>query len=427
MITEVIMPKNGMDMTEGVLVRWLKNEGEKVEYEEPLFVVETDKITMESESPASGILLKKLYPDGTTAPVFTVLGYIGEAGDNIPEKNAEVAFIPQNTQKSEPQPERQQAHGEKVKASPKARMLAKERGVELNAVSPSGADGEITERDVKDSLASATPLARAMIADTGERPAGSGFNGKIQKRDFAHISAPAETPADIDADDVAYIELDPMRRTIARRMEESCRSIPSVTQDVCVDVTELLALREKINAGRDKNERITINDLVLKAVALALVQNERFRMTYDGQHYVLHSAIDVGMAVGIDGGLVVPVIRHANRLSLSALSAQAKRLTAKAKENSLLPGDMGDARISVTNLGMYGVHSFTPVINPPEASIVGVSSVEDKLVLDGDKIAVRKVMMLSVTFDHRIVNGTEVCKFSNDVKRFLENPYSMLI
>ena len=391
MITEVYMPKNGMDMTEGVLVRWLKQEGERVEAGEPIMEIETDKISMEAEAPASGILLKKLFGEDEIIPVLTTVGYIGEAGDVIPDGTASVESTAPAAAEAAPvaaaapvQPLAPAAGT--VAATPYAKFLAVNNGVDLTAVQPSGSMGEVKARDVE----------------------------AVMTRQ----AAPADTVA---------VPMSSMRKVIAQRMVSSHTEIPTVTACVKVDMTKLLALREQINAGKEKADRISINDFIVKATGKALLANERFRMTIQGDFFCIHNNIDVGVAVGMEDGLLVPVVRNVDSKSLSQISAEVKALAASAREGKLKPQDMGNACISISNMGMFGTYYFAPIINQPEASILGVCAIEDELVLVNGEVTVRKVSMLATTFDHRILNGTEAAKFQADLKALLENPLDILV
>ena len=389
MITEVYMPKNGMDMTEGVLVRWLKQEGERVEAGEPIMEIETDKISMEAEAPASGILLKQLFGEDEIIPVLTTVGYIGEEGDAIPDGTAPV-------QAAAPAVEEAPAAAAPVQplapvagavaATPYAKFLAVNNGVDLASVQPSGSMGEIKARDVE-------------VAMTRQ-------------------PAPADAVA---------VPMSSMRKVIAQRMVSSHSEIPTVTACVKVDMTKLLALREEINAGKDKADRISINDFIVKATGKALVANERFRMTIQGDCFYIHNNIDVGVAVGMEDGLLVPVVRNVDTKTLSQISAEVKTLAASAREGKLKPQDMGNACISISNMGMFGTYYFTPIINQPEASILGVCAIEDELALVNGEVTVKKVSLLATTFDHRILNGTEAAKFQADLKALLENPLDILL
>lgn len=441
MITEVYMPKQGMDMTEGTLIQWLKNEGDKVERDEPIMEIETDKITMESEAPASGVLLKKLYEDGAVVPVLTVIGYIGEPGDQIPDAPAAGA-APAEEKKEEAKaapakeaaPAKVLSNTSAIPATPYAKKIAADNGIDLADVTPSGRYGEIRAIDVENAINAqpkATPLAKAMAADMGidlSTVAGSGYRGKITSADLT----PAEA-ANVEAA-VKEIEqiierrkLSGMRKVIAQRMSASHTEIPNVTQNIKVDVTDLLALRAQINQGKEKADKVSVNDLIIKAVGKAVAQFERFRMTLEGDEYVIYNQINVGMAVGTADGLLVPVIKDVDKKSLLEVSKNAKELAKKARDGKLMPDDMGDGRITISNIGMYGTHSFTPIINQPEASIVGVCGTEDELALQDGQVVVRKKMMICVTFDHRILNGTEVCEFESYLKNLLENPVNILV
>lgn len=432
MITDIIMPKNGMDMTEGVLVKWLKNEGDEVEYEEPLFVVETDKITMESESPAKGILLKKLYDENTTLPVFTVLGYIGEKGDKIPEGSNIEIKAPSIEVKEEVKEEKEEEksgvapkiENGVVLATPHAKTYARENNVDLKLCKATGKYGEVTFEDVERVIKGTTPLARAIASDLNKdlsSTTGTGFDGKITKDDLVKVEKVED-----EKDVTTIIPMTGMRKVIAKRMLSSTTNIPPVTQNMRIDVTKLYSLREDINVGREKPERITINDFIVKAVAEALKVHDRFRMTFDGDHFTLHSAIDIGVAVSVDEGLLVPTVRNAASKSLGQISKDVKELAKKARGNTLKPDEMGNARITISNLGMYGVFSFTPIVNEPEAAIVGVCATEEVPVLENGILVNKKKMMISVTYDHRILNGSEVAEFQKTIKELLENPVKLL-
>ncbi len=468
MATEVYMPKNGMDMTEGTIIRWLKNEGDPVEKDEPIMEIETDKITMESEAPASGILLKKLYEDGAVVPVLTTIGYIGEAGEKVPDApaaaSAAVAPAPAAgtaapavaaapgaaafaaapaSVAAAAAPAANAAVREEngvVAATPYARKLANDHGLDLHTVAPSGRHGEVRGRDVEAALEAApkaSPLARAMAADRGidlKGITGSGYRGKIMSGDLPAAAAGATAgAAEVDAA-IAEIEgvlarykMNGMRKVIAQRMFASHNEIPNVTQNIKIDVTELLALREKINQGKEKADRVSVNDMIIKAVAKVIGEQERFRMTLEGDEFVLHNEINIGVAVGLDDGLLVPVVHNVDQKGLLQVSKEAKALARKARDGKLMPDEMGNGRITISNIGMFGTHSFTPIINQPEAAIVGVCGTEEELALVDGQVVARKKMMVCVTFDHRILNGTEVCRFESRLKELLENPISILL
>ena len=224
----------------------------------------------------------------------------------------------------------------------------------------------------------------------------------------------------------AGIPLNNMRRIIARRMSQSHTEIPPVTTCVKVDVTELLALRERLNEGREKKDKLSVNDFVIRATALALKNHERFRMTYEESSYLLHEEIHIGMAVGLDDGLIVPALRDVDKKTLDEISAMSKDVAGRARKGQLKPEEFGDCRITVSNLGMFGTYCFTPIINQPEASIIGVCDIEDELALNAGQLEIRKKTILCTTYDHRIINGVEASRFQADLKKLLEQPETLL-
>ena len=335
MATAICMPKNGMDMEEGTIVKWLKNVGDRIEKDEPFMEIETDKITMETESPVSGVLLAKLYEDGAVVPVLTAVGYIGEPGEKVPETQA---AAPAEEKKEAPAapvqtaaPAKVLSGGNGIPATPYAKKLASDNGVDLAEVTPSGHHGEIRGVDVENAIHAqpkATPLARAMAADMGidlKNVTGSGYGGKIMSADLtpeerANVEAAVKEIEEV----LERRKLSGMRKVIAQRMSASHTEIPNVTQNIKVDVTELLALRAKINQGKEKPDKVSVNDIIIKAVGRAAAEFERFRMTLEGNEYVVHDQINVGMAVGIEDGLVVPVIKDVDKKSLVEVSKNAQ-------------------------------------------------------------------------------------------------------
>lgn len=431
MLTEIIMPKNGMDMKEGVITRWLKEVGDSVELDEPILEIETDKITMECEALAEGILLEKFYNDGDKVPVLTVIGYIGDKGDIVPDsmRPSKLSAKTNDISHKSDVGNKEQSTGQessKIPVTPKAKAIAKAEKIDLSTVRPSGRSGEIVARDVKTKEregVNATALAKA-IAEAENIDinglTGSGFGSKIIKQDVLSVSGSASRAGQ-------FIAISGMRNIISKRMLSSHVEIPPVTQNMRIDMTDLLKIREGFNEGVDKNDRITINDFIIKAVALSLLKCERFLLTLVEGGYLLHQQINIGVAVSTEDGLLVPVIRDADKKTLRDISREVKTLTGKARSGKLSANECGDARITITNLGMYGVHSFTPIINQPEAAIVGVCTVEDFPCLINGQLSNRKKMILSVTYDHRILNGSEVAVFEKHIKELLETPYSLLL
>ncbi len=430
MAIEVFMPKNGMAMEEGTIVRWLKNVGDTVEMDEPIMEIETDKITMESEAPGSGVLLAKLYEDGAVVPVLTTIGYIGKPGEKVPEAAAPAApSAAAEPEAAAPVAEAEAApaklSGDGVAATPYAKKLASEAGIALSDVPASGKHGEVKAADVE--KVKATPLAQRIATGLGvdlAGVAGSGHAGKVTKDDvLAAAAAPAATSME-----VTRKPLTGMRKVIADRMTQSHLQIPPVTHNMSNDVTALLALRETINAGREKDKRISINDFIVKACAIAVSENDMVRSSIEGNELVTKAATNIGFAVGLEDGLIVPVIRDADKLSLSKLSEKAKELAGRARNGGLRPDEYSGSTFTISNLGMFQVDSFTPIINQPDAAIMGVNRVRDELALDAEgNVVVKKVVTLSLTYDHRILDGMNAAKFQLRVKELLENPMEILI
>ena len=324
--------------------------------------------------------------------------------------------------------------GRGIAATPYARRLAFERGIDLASILPSGRHGEIVAADVENA-GSAMPkisaLAKRIAEDRGidlQTVTGTGFKGKIMKRDLENLPVKDVDQVLQEIDElIERRKMTSMRKVIAKRMYESHAQIPNVTQSIKVDVTDLMALRAQINDGLEKADKVSLNDLMIKAVGMAIAKFERFRMTVDGGDYVLHRDINVSVAVGMEDGLLVPVLKNVDQKGIFEISKEARELAKKAREKKLLPAELQDGRITISNLGMYGTHSFTPIINQPEASIVGVCGVEDELALVNGAVAVRKKMMICVTYDHRILNGTEVAEFEAYLKNLLEHPVKIIL
>ena len=426
MATRVFMPKAGMAMEEGTIVLWFKKEGDEIGAGEPLLEIETDKVNMEVESPASGILLKIVRQEGETIPVTETIAWIGEPGEKI---EAAEAPYPEITSEKIAMMEKVapsgtlSAPGSKIAATPRARKLAAERGVELNNLTPSGSCGEIKARDVARAEAvPATPLARKMAHDlkldlSGIK--GSGFRGKIKEADVlaasggaSQVEAPARKP------------IRGMRKVIGERMLNSHLAIPPVTLNTKADVTELLEVRKKLNQTLDAV--ISINDILLKVTAIALREYPLMNASIEGDYIVYHPEVNLGVAVALEEGLIVPVIRNADRLTLQQLSIVAAGLIENTRTGKLLPDDYLGGTFTVSNLGSFDIYSFTPIINQPESGILGVCTIEEQLSLNGAEIEVRKMMGLSLTFDHRVIDGAQSAIFLKKIKTILEKPYVLM-
>jgi pyruvate dehydrogenase E2 component (dihydrolipoamide acetyltransferase) len=426
MAYSIIMPKTGMAMEEGVILEWRVAVGDAVERGDIVALIETDKSTMELESDYGGVILAILKQAGETVPVTEVMAWIGKAGEAVPETPAGETK-PRAAASPASIPRAVLPEG-KLRATPAARKLALDRGIVLSSVSPGGKSGEIRRSDVEGAGSiKATPLARRMAEDQGialDGVKGSGHDGKIFSADLNAAIAPEPVHAPATGADTR-VPLTTIQRITGKRMLESRLTIPDVTQNTRADVTNMLALRKELN--EKSGIKITVNDFVLAAAAKALEANPRLNSILDGNELIYRGSINLGMAVATERGLLVPVIRNAQALSLRQLSAQAADLAGRAREGRLKTEEMSGGTFTVSNVGMFGVTAFTPIINPPEAAILGVCSVEDELRLEGERVVSRKIIGLSLTFDHRIVDGAGAAVFIKTLRDLLESPVIMLV
>jgi pyruvate dehydrogenase E2 component (dihydrolipoamide acetyltransferase) len=394
--TEVILPRLGQGMESGTIVRWLKSEGEPVEKGEPLFELDTDKVTQEVEAEAAGVLLRIAIAEGEV-PVGQTVAFIGAAGEDVPE----VAAAPPSEEKpkpSEPEPVQEAAERHDVasgngrlKASPLARRLARERGIDLSAVRGTGPEGRIVAEDVERAEAGgpAAPVA-------------------------------ASAPAPVPAGELERVPLSNVRKTIARRLTEAWQ-IPVFQLQASADMTRVNALVARLRA-RDPDVRVTVTDVLTKVCAQALMRHREVNAEFTEDAILLHPSANVGLAVAAPQGLVVPVIRSAERLSLTEIAAVRADLVGRAREAKLRAEDLAGGTFTISNLGMYAVERFTAVLNPPQAAIVAVGATEERVVAVGGEVAVRPTVTLTGTFDHRAVDGAPAAAFLQTLKESLEDP-----
>jgi pyruvate dehydrogenase E2 component (dihydrolipoamide acetyltransferase) len=391
-------------MESGTIVRWLKSEGEAVEKGEPLFELDTDKVTQDVEAEASGVLLKIAVPEGEV-PVGQTVAFIGSAGEAVPE----VAPAPEPgaghpaPAASEPPAERQvpgtglsaRSNG-RLKASPLARRLARERGIDLATLHGTGPEGRIVAEDVERGQAGTPATAPAsnkvLQAGTGPVPAG----------------------------EVERVPLTNIRKTIARRLTEAWQ-IPVFQLQASADMTRVNALVARLR-DRDPDVRITVTDVLTKVSAQALMRHREVNAEFTEEAILLHPSANVGLAVAAPQGLVVPVIRSAERLSLTEIAAVRADLVGRARGAKLRAEDLEGGTFTISNLGMYAVESFTAVLNPPQAAIVAVGATEERVVPVDGGTAVRPMVMLTCTFDHRAVDGAPAAAFLQTLKESLEDP-----
>ena len=399
MATEVILPRLGQGMESGTIVRWLKSEGEPVEKGEPLFELDTDKVTQEVEAEAAGVLLKIAVSEGEV-PVGQTVAFIGEQGEAVPEvapaPPTAVAEAPSNSllqAKEEQVPAAAASGNGRIKASPLARRLARERGIDLAALHGTGPEGRIVAEDVE-------------RAEAGAPAAAPASNRLLQ--------------APVPAGEVERVPLTNIRKTIARRLTEAWQ-IPVFQLQTSADMTRVNALVARLRE-RDPDVRVTVTDVLTKISAQALMRHREVNAEFTEDAILLHPSANVGLAVAAPQGLVVPVIRGAERLSLTEIAAVRGDLVGRSRENKLRAEDIEGGTFTISNLGMYAVERFTAVLNPPQAAIVAVGATEDRVVPFDGGTAVRPMVTLTGTFDHRAVDGAPAAAFLQTLKESLEDP-----
>ncbi len=437
---EILLPKMGQSVEEAEIVEWFKNEGEPVQEGEPLFSIQTDKAEVECESTASGVLRKVLIQPGVEVPVLTVVALVGAADEALPDLakyGAEGAPSKDSTPTAEQQeapavpaapasaPQAGQAAPASGSApvSPRAKKLAKEKGIDPSTLRGSGVMGRVMEKDVEAVAGKKiTPTARRVAIIAGvdvSTVEGTGTGGKITKRDVVRAAQkpqttkapPSPSPA---AGTPRTVPLTPMRKIIAERMSASKYQAPHYYVTVEIDMANAKALRSRLAF------KASFNDLVLFATAKALREFPAVNAQWAGEAIQEMPDINLGMAVALPTGLIVPVIQKAQLLSLEGLSTESKRLAEKAQTGKLLPDDYTGNTFTVSNLGAFGVDHFTAIINQPDSAIIAVGQIKDRpVVLDGG-IHIRPIMKLTISSDHRVVDGALAAQFMGRLKEILE-------
>jgi len=421
MATEIKLPRLGQDMESGTVVRWLKQEGDQVEKGEPLYELDTEKVTQEVEADASGVLLKIAVQEGEV-PVGQTIAVIGEEGEAVPEgepkaePEPEVEEAPEEegsrapardeerergretAVEAEPQPEAEapqpSAGDGRVKASPLARRIARERGIELAQVRGTGPEGRIVAEDVERAVAAPAPAAAP--------------------------AAPAAAPTPAAEPEVE--QLTSIRKTIARRLTKAWEA-PVFQLVMSADMTRTQELRERlVELTREGETKPTVSDVLTKVCAAALMRHPQVNAHYADETVTRFSSADVGMAVATDRGLVVPVIRGAERLTLAEIAAARADLVTRSREAKLQQADLEGGTFTISNLGMYGIEQFVAVLNPPQVAILAVGVIEEEpVVVDGD-LEIKPMMTLTLTCDHRALDGSVASEFLGTVRALLEEP-----
>ena len=409
MMHEVIMPKLGLTMESGKIEKWHKKEGDKVKAGEVLFEVMTDKVTIEVESYDSGILRKILRAEGEEVPVTEVVAYIGEEDEEIPQAELELAAedkkkveVKKAEEAAEKVKEVSGISGEGVKISPLARKTAKEIGIDYKSerIAGSGPGGRIVKEDI--------------IAYSKKK-------GKARKEETTPVTTTGITIK-------SSSPLEGIRKVIAERMSYSKSNIPHIVLNAKADATQLIVLREKFKEKILKKHgiKITYTDFILKSTAVALRENLEVNSTFSDGNYIIYDDVNVGVAVSLEGGLIVPIIFDCDKLEILNIAKKRIELVGKAREGRLSLEEISNGTFTVTNLGMYGIRSFSPIINPPQAAILAVGEIYTEPAVVNGKIKPESFIDLSVSCDHRIIDGMIGAKFLRRIVELIENPAELV-
>ncbi|HRQ32995.1 MAG TPA: dihydrolipoamide acetyltransferase family protein [Anaerolineales bacterium] len=416
MAETINMPKLGFDMAEGTLVRWVKQVGENINKGDVLAEIETDKATVEVESPAGGVVLQLIVNQGDVVPVNAPIAVVGAVGEKVSEQSAVsskkvaddkapalsgVEGVPQSqgTPASVPSAVSTPSDGA-IKASPLAKKIARDNNINLAQLQGTGPGGRVVRKDVESALAGTTQSAvRSTFAPS-----------------FTAISHDDET-----------VQLTKLRQAIARRMTESKTSVPHFYVSHEYKMDAVMAMRKQVNEYLPDNEKLSVNDFIVKAVALALREFPNLNATFAGDKVVRHGAVNVGVAVAVTGGLLTVVNKNTDQLPLRQISADVKQKVARARDGKVKPDDIEGSTFSISNLGMYDVENFIAIVNPPEAAILAVGSAKEVPVVENGEIKVGWRMKATVSVDHRVSDGAEAAQFMQSLAKYLETPALMLV
>jgi pyruvate dehydrogenase E2 component (dihydrolipoamide acetyltransferase) len=408
----VEMPKLGFDMAEGTLVSWVKSEGDSVQKGEVLAEIETDKATIQVEASAGGVVLRHLVAAGSTVPVGTPIAVIAQPDESVDVdallvgvKNVQSMgeVQPELPVQSEVQPQQEEPQitlsvTERLKASPLARAMAEKEGIDLRQVHGSGPNGRILKRDVQAYLKRGRKaLKEKLVPEVKEMPLG----------------------------EARELKLSALRQTIGKRMLASKTTIPHFYITRSCDVALLLKMREEVNANLTEEERISVNDFIVKAAALTLREFPNLNASIQQDKITQHSEINIGSAVAVEGGLLSVVCRNADRKSLTAISSEMREMVARVKEGKLRGEDIEGSTFTITNLGMYGVDEFIAIINPPEAAILAVGSAMTTPVVENGLLVVGQRLKATLSVDHRISDGAEAARFMQSLADYLQQPWRL--
>lgn len=437
---EVIMPKFGFTQEDAQIVRWLKRAGEAVEQGDPIAEVTTDKVNMEVEAPATGILDGLRFAEGDTVPVTAIIAFIRAVDEKLPTIDSGRQIADHQPQAESPVASRPSS------ATPVAQKMAQEIGVDVSQITGTGPGGRVTKRDVETASKSgpliaeevrAVPAARRLARELNvdlSTVAGSGPRGRVQSADVKQVADDRQRMADRPPSSAVVsqpptIPFTGMRRTIATRLQKSFQESPHIFFDAYIDVSAAEALRATLNERLGKEQaRISLTAIIAKACGWALARHPLVNSRIEGENIVLLSEVNVGIAVALEAGLIVPVVQDVPHKGLAQIASEIADLAERARNNRLRPQDVSDGTFSISNLGMFGVDKFTAIINPPQVAILAVSRASKQFVPDAtDQPVARPIMTVTLSADHRVVDGAVAARFLQDVRAALEQPALMLL
>ncbi len=456
MATSIVMPQLGYDMREGTVVRWIKQEGDEVVANEVIAEIETDKAVVEFKPTTGGVLRRIVAGEGEAVPVGQLIAIIGSADEALPDDLTGPAAAEAPTPAPEPAAavaamptDPHVAPTGEVRASPIARRLARERGVDLDSITGSGPGGRIVEADVLAAAEAATvaaiagrilasPLARRLAREQGLDLAtivGTGPGGRIVEADVtaaaaalaAAPSAPEPAAEAAPAEGAERADLSRMRQAIASVTSGSKREAPHFYVAADVDMTAAMSLRRDINDELPASSRVSVNDLIVKASALAIGKHPKFNSFFRGDHLQMNPSVNVGIAIALESGLIVPGIPQCESKTLAQIAAASRDLVDRANNGTLQAEEYTGTTYSVSNLGMFDVDSFTAIIFPPHAAILAVGAVKEQPVARDGQLAIAEIMKATLSVDHRVADGAEAAQFLMEIKRLLEKPVSLLL
>ena len=458
------MPQLGYDMREGTVVRWIKQEGDPVAPNEVIAEIETDKAVVEFKPTTGGVLRRIIAGEGQAIPVGNLIAVIAAPDETLPDDLAAPSPAPQPQTaplpptEAPPPPTAAPAAAGEVRASPIARRLARERGVDLAAITGTGPAGRIVEADILAAAEAATaaaiaartlasPIARRLAREHGIDLAtinGTGPGGRIIEADITAAIAqpapsqpapsqpapepvPAAPPQPAPPDDATRAELSRMRQTIANVTSASKREAPHFYVASDIDMTAAMSLRREINDELPPAARVSVNDLIVKASALAIGKHPKFNSFYRGDHLQMNPSVNIGIAIAIESGLIIPGIPQCENKTLTQIAAASRGLIDRANHGALQAEEYAGTTYSVSNLGMFDIDSFTAIIFPPHAAILAVGAVKEQPIARNGQLAIAQIMKTTLSVDHRVADGAEAAQFLTEIKRLLEKPVNLLL